>query len=228
MAGKKGGDNSKKAAGQARKAEAAAQKAAAEEAKKAAEEDAEWEQGAKNNSKKEAQAAKKAEQARKKAERDAALVEEEDSLPSRAGPKNSKTAVKKTRRGIDDVLKEDDNNNNRKLPSLAATGVDDSLTVLDAALAKPSDVKIDRHPERRFPAAYAAFEERRLREMDEDGSGTGLRLAQKKNRIKKEFKNSPENPTHNPLNAKHNATKEEIEEIKENRRLITEATYGVD
>lgn len=52
MAGKKGGDGSKKAAGQARKAETAANKAAAENAKKAAEEAADWDRGAKNNSKK--------------------------------------------------------------------------------------------------------------------------------------------------------------------------------
>lgn len=52
MAGKKGGEGSKKAAGQARKAEAAAAKAAAEDAKKAAAEEAEWKKGAKDSSKK--------------------------------------------------------------------------------------------------------------------------------------------------------------------------------
>ena len=52
MAGKKGGENSKKAAGNAKKAEAAAQKAAAEQAKKDAAEDAEWQKGSKSNAKK--------------------------------------------------------------------------------------------------------------------------------------------------------------------------------
>lgn len=52
MAGKKGGEGSKKAAGQSRKAEAAAAKAAAEDAKKAAAEDVEWKKGAKDSSKK--------------------------------------------------------------------------------------------------------------------------------------------------------------------------------
>ncbi|KAI5868505.1 hypothetical protein GGS23DRAFT_34000 [Durotheca rogersii] len=232
MAGKKGGVNGKKVAGRARKAEAAAKKAAVETAKRAAEEDAEWEKGAKNNSRKEAQATKKAEQARKKAERDAALAEEEKSLPSRAGPKNSKTAIKKTKRGdIDDLLLSQpnpDNHDNKKLPSLAASGVDKSLHVLDLALVPSSDIKVDKHPERRVKAAYAVFEERRLQEMDEDGSGAGLRLNQKRTQIKLEFNKSTENPLNNPLNSKYNATRGEIEETKEEHRTKAEAIYAIE
>lgn len=52
MAGKKGGENSKKSAGQARKADAAAAKAAVEEEKKTAAEEQKWEKGAKNSAKK--------------------------------------------------------------------------------------------------------------------------------------------------------------------------------
>lgn len=52
MAGKKGGENSKKAAGNAKKAEVAAQKAAQENSKREAAESAEWAKGAKSNAKK--------------------------------------------------------------------------------------------------------------------------------------------------------------------------------
>ncbi|KAI0152391.1 hypothetical protein F4776DRAFT_29410 [Hypoxylon sp. NC0597] len=228
MAGKKGGENSKKVAGQARKAEAAAKKAAAEDAKKAAVEDAEWEKGAKSNAKKEAQAAKKAEQAKKKAEKEAALAEEEKSLPSRAGPKNSKTAVKKTNRGIDNALAETSaNDENKRLPTIETSGIDNILEALGVAVSESSnDIKVDRNATKRIGAAYAAFEARRLREMKEDGSGSGMRLGSKKEQIRKEFLTSPENPLRNRLNVAHNATKEEIEEVKKEERARIEALYS--
>ncbi|KAI0014381.1 hypothetical protein F4779DRAFT_559584 [Xylariaceae sp. FL0662B] len=221
--GKKGGENSRKAAGQARKAETAANKKAAEEAKKAAVEDQEWQKGTKSNAKKEAEAAKKAEQARKKAERDAALAEEEKSLPSRGAPKNAKTAVKKTNRGggIDQALSKLNRDPTEK-QELAADNLDDALEILGG----PDDTKVDRHPERRVRAAYAAFEARRLQEMKEDGSGKGKRLNVRKEQIHDEFENSPENPMKG-LNVPHNATREEIEEIKRQERERVEARLMV-
>ncbi|KAK7928195.1 hypothetical protein PG985_005193 [Apiospora marii] len=208
MAGKKGAENSKKAAGNAKKAEAAAAKAAVEDAKKASAEDAEWAKGSKSNAKKEAEAAKKAEQARKKAEKDAALAEEEASLPSRKEPKNAKSATKKTggRAG-------------RGAPSLNATGIDNALDAL--GVAGNSQDKVDRHPERRFKAAYAAYEERRLGEMESDGSGQGLRLNQKKANIRKEFEKSPENPF-NQVTATYNATREDLAEVRAKEKAKVE------
>ncbi|KAI5917081.1 DUF1014-domain-containing protein [Camillea tinctor] len=219
MAGKKGVDNSKKAAGQARKAEAAANKAATETAKKAAVEDAEWSKGAKNNSKKEAEAAKKAEQARKKAERDTLLADEEKTQPSRAAPKNKKTAVKKTGRGLGDALEQLDLNDN-KLQEGSARNITDAIDLL--GLDIPSDTKVDKHAERRVKAAYAAFEERRLIEMSHDGSGKHLRLSQKQEQIRKEFKKSPENPL-NQLHVQHNASQAEIQAAKEREKDSAEA-----
>ncbi|KAL2261479.1 hypothetical protein VTK26DRAFT_4080 [Humicola hyalothermophila] len=219
MAGKKGGGevNSKKAAGQARKAEAAAKKAAAADAAREAAEAAKWEQGAKKNSKKEAEAAKKAEQARKKAERDALLAEEERNTPGRSAPKNSKTAVKKSR-GLD--LSQLDSDSGGALAPLSASGIDNALDAL--SLTGQSDTKIDRHPERRYKAALAQFEERRLKEMEADGSGAGLRLNQKKEKIKKEFEKSPENPF-NQVTARYDASKEELAQIREQERQKIEA-----
>jgi hypothetical protein len=165
----------------------------------------------------EAEAAKKEEQARKKAEREALLAEEEKNTPGRSAPKNSKTAVKKSR-GLD--LSQLDDTGSGGLPALSASGIDNALDAL--SLTSKSDTKIDRHPERRFKAAYAQFEERRLKEMDSDGSGAGLRLNQKKEKIKKEFERSPENPF-NQLTARYDASKEELAELKEKERSKIEA-----
>ncbi|KUJ17183.1 DUF1014-domain-containing protein [Mollisia scopiformis] len=216
MAGKKNtGENSKKASGNAKKAEAAAQKAAQENAKKASEEDQEWSKGAKSNAKKEAEAAKKAEAARKKAEKDALLAEEEKE--ARAVPKNAKTAVKKSK-GLD--LSQLDDDAPKSAGALNATGIDNALDAL--SLTAGSADKIDKHPERRFKAAYTAFEERRLKEMEEDGSGQGLRQNQKKDKIRKEFEKSEDNPF-NQVSAAYDASKEEIRALREAEKKKIEA-----
>lgn len=72
---------------------------------------------------------------------------------------------------------------------------------------------MDRHPERRFKAAFAAFEERRLKEMEQDGSGQGLRQNQKREKIRKEFEKSEENPF-NQVSARYDTTKEELKGIQ--------------
>lgn len=140
----------------------------------------------------EAEAAKKAEQARKKAEKDALLAAEEKDAP-KAVTKN-KQAVKKSApsRGTLDLGQLDEPAGGEKAAAgaLNAANIDDALDALD--ITAGAGVKIDKHPERRFKAAYAAFEERRLKEMDEDGSGQGLRQNQKKDKIRKEFEKSPD------------------------------------
>ena len=82
--------------------------------------------------------------------------------------------------------------------------------------------KIDKHPERRFKAAFTAFEERRLKEMESDGSGQGLRQNQKREKIRKEFEKSEENPF-NQVSARYDATKEELKELKEAEKRKIEA-----
>lgn len=217
MAGKKSaGENTKKASGNAKKAEAAAQKAAVENSKKAAVEDEEWGKGAKSNAKKEAEAAKKAEQARKRAEKDAILAGEEKE--ARAAPKNSKTAVKKTK-GLNLSQLDSVDPSSASSPALNATGVDNALDAL--SLTTDAAAKIDKHPERRFKAAFAAFEERRLREMESDGTGAGLRQNQKRERIRKEFEKSGENPF-NQVNTRYDASREEVKMIREQEKAKIE------
>jgi hypothetical protein len=170
----------------------------------------------------EAEEAKRAEAARKKAEKDALLREEEASLPSRAQPKNAKTAVKKTR-GLD-LSQLDDDTPAGPLRSLNASGIDNALDAL--SLATGSDAaKVDKHPERRFKAALAKYEERRMKEMEDDGTGFGLRKNQKIEKIRKEFEKSPENPF-NQVTARYDTTKEELARIKEQEKAKIENRLG--
>ncbi|CAI6322502.1 unnamed protein product [Periconia digitata] len=197
-----GGEGSKKAQGQARKADAAAQKQAQKDREAESAESKKWDQGSKSNSKAEAAAAKKEEAARKKAEKDALLREEEASQPSKPKGAGAKKAEKKPRGGgIDGAL-----------GSLNATGIDNALDAM--SLTGSNNDKIDRHPERRVKAAYAAFEERRLEEMKDD---KGLRRQQKIDQIRKEFDKHPDNPL-NQVSASYNMSKEEIAAIKESER----------
>jgi hypothetical protein len=170
-----------------------------------------------------AEAAKKAEQARKKAEKDALLAQEEQELKgARPAPKNAKVAVKKTR-GLDLSQLDDEPSSSKAAPALNATGIDNALDAL--SLTADSGTKIDKHPERRFKAAFAAYEERRLNEMDKDGSGQGLRQNQKREKIRKEFEKSEENPF-NQVRAAYDASKDEIRELKEAEKAKIEQRLG--
>ncbi|ODH20023.1 hypothetical protein ACO22_06002 [Paracoccidioides brasiliensis] len=220
MAGKKGGENAKKAAGNARKADAAAQKQAALDAKKAEEEDREWSKGSKSNAKKDQTEAKKAEAARKKAEREALLAAEEASLPSKpkgAGVKSAKKHAAPSRGTLDLSQLDDEKMTSYKkaAPAINATGIDNALDALSLTTSTADATKIDRHPERRFKAAYAAFEARRLPEIEQEQPG--LRRQQRIEIVRKEFEKSEENPF-NQVNVAYDATKEEVKAVKEAER----------
>ena len=202
--------------------------------KKAAAEDQEWSKGAKSNAKKypplpqsstlsdhsyrEEAEAKRQDAARKKAEKDALLAAEEKD--ARSTPKNAKSAVKKSR-GLDLSSLDDESSSSasKANPALNATGIDNALDALSLTSTNPSD-KIDRHPERRFKAAYAAYEARRMPELEEEHKG--LRKKQREDMIRKEFERSPENPF-NQVNARFDTTKEELREMKEQERDKVEA-----
>lgn len=212
MAPKK--ENSKKVAGNAKKAEAAAQKQAAVDAKAAAAEDQEWGKGAKDTSKKAAAADKAAAAAAKKAERDALLAEEEKA--QRATPKgaNKKTAEKKSRGTLD--LGQLDGEPSR---AINASGIDNALDALSLT-ASSNELKIDRHPERRFKAAYKAYEDRRLPEIEIEHPG--LRKNQRIEIVRKEFEKSEENPFNQAGNVQFDATKEELQAERERLRTGVE------
>jgi hypothetical protein len=89
-------------------------------------------------------------------------------------------------------------------------------------LTKGNNDKIDRHPERRFKAAYTAFEERRLDEMKDE---KGLRRQQKIDQIRKEFEKHPDNPF-NQVQGSYNMSKEEMAELRESERQKLENRLG--
>lgn len=171
----------------------------------------------------EAEAAKKAELARKKAEKDALLAEEEKATKSAPKGKVKAAEKKAPARGLDLSQLDAPTRPAGPATALSASGIDNALDAL--SLTTGQDAKIDKHPERRFKAAYAAFEERRLREMDEDGSGQGLRQNQKKEKLRKEFERSPENPF-NQVSVAYDATKEEIAELKKAEKAKIESRLG--
>lgn len=240
MAPKGKGENSKKAAGNAKKAEAAAQKQATEDAKKAQAEASEWSKGAKNSAKKydygymrcplasantlrrEQAEEKAAEAARKKAEKAALLAEEEASMPAK--PKNSKTAQKKnigSSKGTLDLSQLDAPAGPKS--ALNASGIDNALDALSLATSSGANDKIDRHPERRFKAAYTQFEERRLDEMKDE---KGLRRQQKIDQIRKEFEKHPDNPFNQALLGAYDMSKEEAAELRQKKREEIEGRLG--
>ena len=158
-----------------------------------------------------AAADKKAEADRKKAEKAALLAEEDASLPAKKTG-NAKSAQKKSRgldlSGLDAPS---------SLSSLSATGIDNALDAL--SLTAGSSDKIDRHPERRFKAAYTQYEERRLEEMKDE---KGLRRQQK---IRKEFEKHPDNPF-NQANASYNSTREDLQNIRDSEKSKIEKRLG--
>lgn len=129
----------------------------------------------------------------------------------------------KSTRGLDLAQLDSDGGPSTSAGALNATGIDNALDAL--SLTTGASAKVEKHPERRFKAAFAAFEERRLKEMDEDGSGQGLRQNQKKERIRKEFEKSEENPF-NQVSASYDATKDELKEIREAEKSKIEQRLG--
>lgn len=143
-------------------------------------------------------------------------AEEEASLPSKKTG-NAKTAVKKSR-GLD--LADLDASSTSNPGSLNATGIDNALDAL--SLTTNSTEKIDKHPERRFKAAYAAFEERRLDEMKDE---KGLRRNQKVDQIRKEFEKHPDNPF-NQVSAAYNSTRDDLTLLREAEKTKIETRLG--
>lgn len=138
------------------------------------------------------------------------LAEEEKSLPTRAAPKNAKTAVKKTK-GIDQALGEVDSG---PLAELNATGIDNALDALGLTDNK-GPVQIDRHPERRARAARKVWEERRRAELEASDEWAELKKYRHKveKMLDEEWDKSPENPM-TGLTANYNTTKEEMRRMK--------------
>jgi len=230
------GGNAKKESGRAKKAENEAKKKDAATVEKEKQEVDKWADGSKGGkgSKEEKEEKRKAELARK-AENARLLAEEEASTPAKvktpkAGAKKGKDpkpagpgaiAASGPSSGAND--KEEFA---KEIESYSATGLDNALDLLDVVTAKMDKASIgqqaagiEKHPERRFKAAYEAYKEQELPKLREDHPG--LRLQQYQDLMYKNFQKSPDNPfNQNALS--YDATKEEKVEALKTRKAQVE------
>lgn len=90
-----------------------------------------------------------------------------------------------------------DVNPNQIMRERALEGHVDAETVDEAIAAlRISQPAVERHPERRLKASYAAFEEKELPRLKAENPN--LRMSQVKQLIRKEWMRSPENPMNQP------------------------------
>lgn len=211
--GKSFGVNSKAQEGRERKAAQKEMKHREVEKKKEVQEAKDWLVGAKTKSTKQiSDEQKRQEKAQKKMERDqleaAELAELSKHKPLKPLPKDKTkkedTAPLRLRPEGIPMRDDDDDASSTKsslpskafddLPEYSASNIDDALFLLDATSSStPTKVgSMERHPERRVKAAYAAFEERELPMLKENFPG--LRLSQLKEKLHRMWQKSPENP----------------------------------
>lgn len=210
------GGNAKAESGRAKKSANADKKAAEAAAVAEAREAAAWDDPAakkgKGKESAEAKAEKRAEEAQKKAERERMLAEEEAGIPdggrkgaakkaNQGGAKKAQAAIPAAA-GIDDAI-----------TSLSASNIDDALDALtlvtektDKASQGAKAAQVERHPERRFKAAFEAFKDREMARIKQERPG--MRSQQYHDALYKEFQKHPDNPF-NQLTVAYDATKED-------------------
>lgn len=204
------GENSKAATARARKAEA---KAVADARKKQEEEDALWQETDKHvlkkGQRKDDKEKKRMELLERKKENQRLLDEETSKIKGRS--KEAVIGGKVTRAQIEQTLLNEqqkqeqqeqqpkekshletplEENVNRIIPdegSVEARTIEDAIAVLSTG---PED--LDRHPERRMKAAFAAYEEVNMPRLKNENPN--MRLSQLKQQLKKEWTKAPENP----------------------------------
>ncbi|CAG8456498.1 6027_t:CDS:2 [Acaulospora morrowiae] len=175
------GENSKVTASKERKAAHQAEVLNKKHAEIERKEREEWSVGAKDTSKKEAQKLKKEAQLKKKNEA-AELLEKEEKELSKFKPKlkitgEEKKAIKRTQKN-EKITEE-----RREIPEFAASNIDDALDLLSIATSPTSGAsttlnnvsnvgtQIEKHPERRFKAALAVYEEREMPKIRQENPG---------------------------------------------------------
>nr|XP_027200239.1 coiled-coil domain-containing protein 124-like isoform X1 [Dermatophagoides pteronyssinus] len=81
----------------------------------------------------------------------------------------------------------EENINRLQIDGDEARNIDEAINILSE-----KEAEIDRHPERRMKAAWAAYEQKHLARIKQENPS--LRLSQLKEMLRKEFNKSPENP----------------------------------
>ncbi|EKM83163.1 hypothetical protein AGABI1DRAFT_111652 [Agaricus bisporus var. burnettii JB137-S8] len=238
------GTNTKKESGRAKKAENEAKKrdaAAAEKERKEADawtdKDAKAGKAAKEakEEKRKADLARKAENARLLAEEESSLKDKAKAVPKASQKKKSEPTKPAGPGAIaagGGISPESTTNKGKGkdqeegAESFSATGIDNALDLLEVVTAKMDKASLgsqaagmEKHPERRFKAAFEAYQERELPILKEDHPG--LRLQQYKDLLFKQFQKAPENP-YNQTTVSYDASKEERLDALKRRRLEVE------
>ncbi|KAG1799412.1 uncharacterized protein HD556DRAFT_1347659 [Suillus plorans] len=231
------GGNAKKESGRAKKAENEAKKQEATAAEKGKKEAEKWEDGAKGNKAKEEKEAKRLAELARKAENARLLAEEEAAPPVKVktAPKKKKDvkpagpgAIAAGGSSSQEIPATETNVKDeppKEIESYAATGIDNALDLLEVVTAKMDKASlgqqaagIERHPERRFKAAFEAYKERELPNLKLEHPG--LRLQQYQDLLHKQFQKSPDNPF-NQVTIAYDATKDEkLQSLKEKQDAV--------
>lgn len=189
----------------------------------------EWKQGARDTSKKDKEEEKRLEKLRLKQERELLQSQEAASItapPSRPLPKDKSRPLihvppkAKSEAGTDllarlppSPAKSSSSQRSSGTEQYAASTIDDALVLLESSTRSAESVTLERHPERRLRAAYAAFEARELPRLKADEPG--LRHSQLKERLFRKWQKSPENP-YNQSHVSHQTSRaEEVELIRQ-------------
>ncbi len=160
---------------------------------------------------------KKTEQLEKKQEARRLLETEEAALTSKSSSGSTKltraqieastrqpvatAAATPLPKGVTEGLVLEDNPNHL-LQQREAEGILDARNVDEAiGILRGAQAPVDKHPERRQAAAYAAFEERELPRLKKENPN--MRLSQIKQMLRKDWMKSPENPMNFSFRSKH-------------------------
>ncbi|KAI8577788.1 hypothetical protein K450DRAFT_249996 [Umbelopsis ramanniana AG] len=212
---KKTGVNTKVAAANERKAANQNQKDKKKNEEAEQREAEDWAGGSKGKSKKDADAEKKAAVAAKKAEKELGKTK-----PTKPLKGEDKKAAKKA------SAVHNDSQARRVIPEFSASNLDDAIDLLSldgpggGTAGGPKNKEVEKHPERRFKAALAAYTEREMPQLKIDHPG--LRKQQMEQLIYKNFQKSPENPFNQANILDYNATQEDVQESKAHRRAALE------
>lgn len=205
------GENSKAAGARERRA---ASKNEAALKKQQQQEDEYWrdddKHAAKKQNRKEEAERKKHEQQQKRLEKEALIRSEESAVDRQCRAKQSigkvtRAQVDAERRRIEESSRKSrsaassrpsaetqpplpENVNRAKAEGAEARSVEEAIAVLRV----DEEPEADRHPERRMKAAFKSFEEENLQRMRSENPG--MRLAQVRNMLMKEWEKSPNNP----------------------------------
>ncbi len=221
--GKKMATNSKAEEGRARKAASKEAEKEKQRQEKQKQEDKKWEQGAKDESRRQAEEAKRMEKLIKKQELRTIEEREERELEKFKPVKSSNNTsdnnkLKLPSASVQPTIRSptlnwslsrsisDDGSLNSSTEAFSASNIDDALMLLESTNVSSSSMSVEKHPERRVKAAFAAYEAREFPILKAENPS--LRHTQLMERLHKMWLKAPENPF-NQLHVAHNVTREE-------------------